>query len=77
MVMGENTRSLKRIKRRESRHSREERLCLGDGVKFANVKELELRVEVATDIHLVADGKVEIDDENLPCQASMRGSREG
>ena len=43
------------------------RLC--DGVEFSDIKELKLGVEMATNIHFVTDGEVEVYNGKLafPC----------
>ena len=45
--------------------SAEKSLCFGDGVEFAHIEQLQLRVEVTLDFHLVANGQVEVDDGEL------------
>lgn len=50
---------------------------LGDGVKFAHIEKLELRVEVATDVHLVADGEIKVDDGELALPRVHQGKEGG
>ena len=37
-------------------------LCLGNSVKFAHIEQLQLRVEMTTDVYLMANAKIKVDD---------------
>ena len=52
-------------------------LSLGNSVKFAHIEQLQLRVEMTTDVYLMANAKIKVDDGEFALPTVHQGKKRG